>query len=79
MSDTFATLSGQLPTDLANATSDLITAFLKRGMQTDEIVSIVATVAADYGRGDYGPNYCSQLAALIEHRKNDPLPEMVPA
>ena len=76
MSDSI--LSGRLPNELANEISDSIAAFLQRGMEADEVVCIVAAVAADYARGIYGPGYLEQLASIVKQRAAEPMPKSVP-
>ncbi|XUM21033.1 hypothetical protein ACRAVF_27100 [Bradyrhizobium oligotrophicum S58] len=71
------TMQGQLPTDLANAISDVIHAFLERGMETDEVCSVVVAVAADYGRGEYGEGYLAGLADVVKVAASKPMPENI--
>lgn len=74
---TKATLSGPLPTWLANAASDLLHDAMAKGMEADEAVCLVVTVAADYARHCYGPAYLTELATIITDRASAPLPEIV--
>lgn len=41
------------------------------GLAIDEIVSLLVTVAADYGRANYGDGYLDGLAELIRRRAAD--------
>lgn len=70
----FVKLTGALPRDLANAVSDAIHAALAKGMEIDEAVGVVAGVAADYGRHQYGDGYLSKLALVVTARAGMPLP-----
>jgi hypothetical protein len=74
MSSPRATVTGELPARVANATSDVIHLALRHGMETDEITCIVVTVAADYARLAYGDAYLTELAKLIEERADAPAP-----
>lgn len=65
MVNTRQILSGQLPTDLANEVSDAIHRALERGMDVDEAVCVVAAVAADYARSEYGDAFLPQLASIV--------------
>lgn len=62
-------------TALANDVSDAINRALKLGIPTDHVVCIVAAVATDYGRFEFGPDYCRVLAKVVEQRRDIPLPE----
>jgi hypothetical protein len=75
MSET--TLTGRLPAELANAVSDAISSALKRGMEIDEAACVVAAVAADYARREYGDVYLEALAEIVKMRAGTPMPEMV--
>jgi len=77
MSRQQATITGRLPNELANATSDLIHAFLQRGMEIDEVCCVVVGVAADYARGVYGADYLIDLAEIVKAAADRPLPELV--
>lgn len=68
-------ITGHLPNTLANAVSDAIHAALEGGMETDEAVCVVAGVAADYGRGEYGAGYLKNLAGVVLERAKAPLPQ----
>lgn len=61
----FVTLTGRLPTDLANAISDAIHAAIDAGMNTDEAVCVVLGVAADYGRDSYGDAYLQSMCGVL--------------
>ncbi len=67
-------MTGQLPNDLANAVSDAIHAALAKGMAIDEAVCVVAGVAADYGRGQYGDEYLKAIADIVMLRMGQPMP-----
>lgn len=73
MSDT-CTITGRLPRDLANAVSDAIHAALEKGMATDEAVCVVAAVAADYGRMEYGDGYLFGIAKVVLAKAGKPHP-----
>jgi hypothetical protein len=77
MGDDFKTAIGQGPSfrDLGNAVSEAIHAALSRGMEVEEACSVVVAVAADYGRGTYGPTYLAELAHIVTERANHKLPE----
>lgn len=69
-------ITGRLPAELSNAVSDAIAAALKRGMEIDEAACVVATVAADYARLEYGEDYLAGLALVVMKRKGMPMPEI---
>jgi hypothetical protein len=65
---TIETISGEAPARLGNAVSDAIHRAVTGGMSMDEAVCIVARVAADYARGEYGEDYLPGLADIITDR-----------
>jgi hypothetical protein len=70
MSDT---ISGVRAAQLGNAISDAIHHAVVHGLAMDEAVCIVATVAADYARGEYGPDYLPGLATIVIARAKEPM------
>lgn len=72
----FETVRHDELTRLANAVSDAVAAARDHGMEIDECVSVVVTVAADYGRAAYGDDFLDALADLLLRRVNDPLPKI---
>jgi hypothetical protein len=60
---------------LANAVSDAIAEAQKAGLRIDEAVCIVAGVAADYARGEYGDAYLTLLAEVVSDQAGKPLPK----
>ncbi|MBC6444592.1 MAG: hypothetical protein GDA50_04060 [Alphaproteobacteria bacterium GM202ARS2] len=74
----YPTISGKLPETLAQEVSDAIARAMQRGMGTDEAVSVVVNVAADYGRHQYGNDILPGLAELIVERGKMPLPGKMP-
>lgn len=60
--------------DLANALSDAINLAARHGVPIDVACSVAVQVAADYGRGSYGPSFCDDLAALIKTAATRPMP-----
>jgi hypothetical protein len=77
MSAKLGTIIGPLPNELANSMSDVIHAFLERGMEIDEVCCIVVAVAADYARGEYGSGYLSGLADVVKAAADRPLPQNI--
>ena len=73
-----ATLSGKLPARLANAVSSAVAEAMRDGMEPDEAACVVVSVAADYGRGYYGPAYLESLAKTILTRADEPEPAFAP-
>lgn len=67
-------LSGASPAELANTVSDAINAALRRGMETDEACCVVASIAADYARLEYGDRYLASLAHVVLERAKEPQP-----
>lgn len=64
-------------TAFANKISSAIDDAVDSGMALDEIVSVVATVAADYGRCTYGNRYLKGLAHLVRARAGAPMPTII--
>ena len=71
------TLTGRLPMELANAVSGAISNALKMGMEIDEAACVVAAVAADYARREYGDVYLEELAEIVKTRASVPMPEKI--
>jgi len=67
-------ITGPLPRELANAVSSAIHFALQRGMAIDEACCVVAGIAADYARVEYGDEYLDNLAAVIKAHAGRPLP-----
>jgi hypothetical protein len=67
-------VTGKLPAKLGNEISDAIRRALEAGMQTDEAVCVVVSVAADYARAEYGNGYLRDLAGVVTGRSAQPLP-----
>lgn len=74
MSNT-GTLTGKLPADLANATSDAFFEVCERGMEVDEAACVAIAVIADYARAKYGDAYLSELCGIVLSRAGLPLPQ----
>lgn len=72
-----STISGKLPTALANEISDAINRALRRGMEADEACCIAAAVIADYARDAYGDGYLPNLATIMRLRAGQSLPRKV--
>lgn len=68
------TITGQPPADLANAVSDAIHDAMENGMAIDEAACVVAGVAADYARREYGDQYLNDLARVVTMHAGLPLP-----
>lgn len=64
--------------ELGNTMAQAIRASAERGMELDEILCCIVTVAADYARANYGPGYLPGLAHVILDRATHPMPEIVP-
>lgn len=63
--------------DLANAISDaIIKATMENRLGLDVAVCVVASVAADYARGDIGDHYLEDLAEVV--RANHAHPTTTP-
>lgn len=61
---------------LGNATSDLIASAMAEGMGAGEAASIVAAVAADYVRGEYGPEGIEALVEVVMARLGADMPDV---
>ncbi len=72
-----STLTGRLPAILSNEISDAINKALRSGMEADEAVCVVASVAADYARLSYGDDYLCGLATVVTSRAGMPAPQDV--
>ncbi|GLI25627.1 hypothetical protein GGQ86_000386 [Xanthobacter flavus] len=75
MSEAF-TVSGDLPTTLANTISDAIHAALSKGMEPDAACCVAVAIVADYARTAYGDGYLADLAGVLLTRAGAPLPEV---
>lgn len=67
-------VTGQPTADLANAISDALHAAIDGGMAIDTAVCVVAGVAADYARGEYGDAYLNDLAEVVKMHAGLPMP-----
>ena len=70
-------VSGKLPTQLLNDVSDAVHKALSQGMEVDEACSLLCTVAADYGRDNYGPDYIEGLVTVLRNRRDEAMPSIV--
>lgn len=68
-----STITGRLPTSLANDVSDAIAKALRKGMEIDEAACVVLSVACDYARNEYGDEYLESLAKLIAAQAARPI------
>ncbi|MBO9710510.1 MAG: hypothetical protein J7521_20105 [Caulobacter sp.] len=65
---------------VCNETAELIEVAVERlGLDVGVAVCLVAQVAADYARSEYGNAYLVKLAGVVTARGSMPLPEAVPA
>lgn len=69
------TESSPLHAALANAVSDVIARAIELGLEVDQAACVTVAVAADYARGEYGPDYLTKLSKVVVARAADPLPE----
>src|SRR5262249_27969742 len=60
--------------DLVQAIADLITDAYDEGMDLNEVLSMVAIVATDIGRAQFGEDYVDILCGTIKLRRDRPLP-----
>jgi hypothetical protein len=72
-----ARISGKLPTQLLNDVSDAVHKALSQGMEIDEACCLLCTVAADYGRGNYGSGYIEDLVKVLRNRRDEDMPSVV--
>lgn len=78
MTDSTSTIvTGAAPNDLANAIAAAIDAAVDGGLDLDVAACVVAGVAADYARAEYGERYLEALADVIRLRAGMPLPGRV--
>jgi hypothetical protein len=70
----FEIVTGPIPNDLANEVSDAIHRAMERGLGLDEAACVVAGVAADYLRVEYGDRVLPELCEVITARVGQPLP-----
>jgi len=68
-------MAGPVVDDLAQEVSDAISKALGRGLGVTEVSSMVAIVAADFGRIEFGEDFVDYLAGTIKLRRDQPLPE----
>jgi hypothetical protein len=66
--------SGPQYAALGNEISDAIFRAISAGMGIDDAVCIVAAVAADYARGEYGDEYLKSLAQVVTKQAGQPMP-----
>ena len=63
-------------TVFANEISDLM-ALVSPEIGTDVAASILIAVAADYGRGAYGPDWLERAKDILEQKKTAPMPQSI--
>lgn len=68
------TLSGRSPNMLATDIAKAMQSAGRRGMDLDQALCVLVQVAADYARGEYGPEYVEALGKVMRDRCQMPMP-----
>lgn len=61
-------------TEMSNDVSDLINAWMRRGVDYDEACCVVVGVAADYWRAQHGDADLPNLASIVTAHGGQPAP-----
>jgi hypothetical protein len=66
--------SGPTVDELIQTIADAISDAYDKGMDLNQALSMVAIVATDVGRAQFGEDYVDVLCETVSLRKNQPLP-----